>query len=177
MQVDIVKLLKESLEIKLNKSMGKKQRIIVGSILEINIEDQYYTYAQILGEGGYAFFDYKATEKLKDYRILLKMPILFITGVYDDVVTEGYWPKVGTLELREDLQEQPMQFIQDALHPDRFEFYNPNTGEITPATKQQIRGLERAAVWEASHIEDRIRDHYNGVPCIWLQDDIELFKD
>ncbi len=70
-----------------------------------------------------------------------------------------------------------MQFIQDAIHPDRFEFYDPNTGESRPATKEQIKGLERASVWEANHIEDRIRDHYNGIPCIWLQDDIELFKD
>jgi hypothetical protein len=70
-----------------------------------------------------------------------------------------------------------MQFIQDAIHPDRFEFYDPNTGESRPATKEKIKGLERASVWEANHIEDRIRDYYNGVPCVWLKDDIELFKD
>lgn len=156
--------------------MIKKQRITVGSILEIYIEKEYYIYAQILGKAGYAFFDYKVKDKLKDYNILLNKPILFITSVYNDVITQGHWLKVGNIEIRKDLQEQPMQFIQDTLHPDKFELYNPNTGESNPATKDQIKGLERAAVWEAEHIIDRIRDHYNGVPCIWLKDDIELFK-
>lgn len=157
--------------------MIKKQRITIGSILEINIEKSYYVYAQILGKAGYAFFDYKTEQQLSDLTILLSKPVLFITGVYNDVVTQGLWLKVGKIEVRNDLKVQPMQFIQDALHPDRFEFYNPNTGEITPATKEQVRGLERTAVWEANHIEDRIRDHYNGVPCEWLEDDLELFKD
>lgn len=156
--------------------MIKKQRITVGSILEINIENEYYVYAQILGKAGYAFFDFKTENRLKDYFILLEKPILFITSVYNDVITLGHWLKVGSIEIREDLKEQPLQFIQDALHPDKFEFYDPNTGESKPATKEQIKGLERASVWEANHIEDRIRDYYNGVPCIWLQDDIELFN-
>ena len=157
--------------------MAKRQRITIGSILEINIEKSYYTYAQILGKANYAFFDYKTKEHLKEFNTLLDKPILFITAVYDDVITQGHWTKVGNLELREDLQEIPMQFIQDALHPDRFEFYNPNTGDTKKATKNQVKGLERAAVWEANHIEDRIRDYYSGVPCIWLEDDIKLFKD
>ncbi|SDG74702.1 Immunity protein 26 [Flavobacterium omnivorum] len=155
----------------------KKQKITQGSILEINIENQYYTYAQILDKGGYVFFDYKSETRLTDFSVLEDKPILFIIGVYNDVITQGHWPIVGKMNIRQNLNSQPMQFIQDALHPDRFEFYNPNTGESTPATKEKVKGLERAAVWEANHVEDRIRDYYNGVPCIWLEDDLELFKD
>ncbi len=154
----------------------KRQQRTVGSILEINIENKYFIYAQILEEAGYAFFDYRTVERLTECTILLTKPVLFILNVYKYVVTKGHWLKVGNLEVREDLKEQPMQFIQDTLHPDRFEFYNPNTGESSPATKQQIKGLERASVWGAEHVEDRIRDFYNGKPCIWLKDDRELFK-
>lgn len=156
--------------------MSKRQKITIGSILEIYVNEEYYVYAQILGKAGYAFFDYKTTDKLKDLKILLGRPILFITSVYDDVITQGYWLKVGAIEVREDLQVQPMQFIQDALDQDSFELYNPNTGEILPAIKEEIKGLERAAVWEASHIEDRIRDHHNGESCIWLKEDREIFN-
>lgn len=156
--------------------MIKKQRIIIGSILEINVENNYYVYAQVLGKANYAFFDYRTTNQLKDFTVLLDKPILFIASVYNDVVTQGHWLKVGKLELREDLEILPMKFIQDALHSDRFELYDSNTGESKPATKDQIKGLERAAVWEANHIVDRIRDHYNGVPCIWLQEDLDLFN-
>ncbi|MBL0048944.1 MAG: hypothetical protein IPP32_12705 [Bacteroidetes bacterium] len=147
-----------------------KQRITEGSIIEINIENQYYVYAQILVKGlGYAFFDYKSKEKLTDFSILRQSKVLFIVMVYNDVITQGKWLKVGKLEIREDLKNQPMKYIQDAINPNNFELYNPNTGEVIKATREQCEGLECAAVWESNHIEDRIRDYYLGVPNIWLK--------
>ncbi|WP_281322744.1 Imm26 family immunity protein [Flavobacterium aestivum] len=157
--------------------MNKRQKITVGSILEINIDDRYYAYVQILDKGGYAFFDYKSEKHLTDLSILQEKPILFIVGVYEDVVKKGHWLKVGKLDIRQELEIQPMQFIQDAQHPDRFEFYNPNTGDITPTTKDKVKGLERAAVWDANHVEDRIRSHYEGTTSIWMKEDLELFKE
>lgn len=44
----------------------KKQGITIGAVLEINIENKYYTYAQILHEGC-GFFDYRSKEHLKDF--------------------------------------------------------------------------------------------------------------
>jgi hypothetical protein len=148
----------------------KKQRIIVGSILEIYIENEYFVYAQIL-ENGYVFFDYQFKDKLINLEILIEKPILFIIAIYRDVITQGHWLKIGKLPIRIDLYELPMKFIQDAQNHNSFEIYNPNTGEIIPAKKEEIIGLERAAVWDKHHIEDRIRDYYNRVPCIWLKYD------
>ena len=145
-----------------------KQRITEGSILEINIENQYYVYAQIL-DGGTAFFDFKSTEQLKDFSILEKSNILFIVAVYSYIINQGIWIKVGKLSIRNELKILPMKFIQDALNPNNFEFYNPNNGVITKATKEQCEGLEYAAVWSNNHIEDRIRDYYLGVPNIWVK--------
>lgn len=156
--------------------MAKQQQIITGAMIEINIENRYYAYAQILDKSEYAFFDYKSEKQLSDLSLLEDKPILFMVGVYDDVVKKGRWLKVGNLEIRETLKVLPMQFIQDALHPDRFEFYNPNTGESTPATKEKVKGLERAAVWEAHAVEDRIKCHYEGVISEWMEEDVELFK-
>ena len=157
--------------------MNKRQRITTGSILEINIENQYYVYAQILQNASCVFFDYKSPSPLNDFSILENKPILFIIAVYNDVITKGRWLKVGKLEIRKDFEILPLKFIQDAQHPDRFEFYNPNTGEITPTTKDKIKGLERAAVWDANHVEDRIKSHYLGTTSIWMKEDIELFKE
>lgn len=148
----------------------KRQRITEGAILEINIENDYYVYAQILVKGlGYAFFDYRSKQHLTDLDELLKCEILFIVMVYNDVVTQGKWIKVGKLRIRQDLLVQPMKFIQDSTNPDKFELYNPNTGEIVNATKAECVGLERASVWESNHVEDRIRDHYLGVPNVWVE--------
>jgi hypothetical protein len=147
-----------------------KQRIIEGAILEISIENQYYVYAQILTKGlGYAFFDYKTNDKLIDFPILEQSKILFILTVYDSVITQGEWQKVGKLKIRDELKTLPMEYIQDTINPERFDLYNPNTGEILKATMEQCEGLECAAVWAANHVEQRIIDHYLGVPNITLQ--------
>lgn len=149
--------------------MGK-QRITEGSILEIKIENRYYVYAQILTKGlGYAFFDFKSTQRLMDFTVLKDAKILFILMVYSDVITQGRWLKVGKLPIRESLVVQPMKFIQDSLSPEKFELYNPNNGEIIPATKQEVLGLECAAVWEAEHVESRISDYYEARPNIWVE--------
>ena len=89
--------------------------------------------------------------------------------VYNDVITKGHWLKVGKLDVREDLKVQPNKFIHHKGEIPEFKLYNPNTGEITNGSREQVIGLECAAVWEANHVEDRIRDHYLGVPCIWME--------
>ena len=132
--------------------------------MKINLKNGYYNYAQIV-ENGIAFFDiYTKDPELEDLSILLEKPVLFILEVYRDVISTGLWLKVGKLPIREDLKTLPMQCIQDALNETQFELYNPNTGEVTKATREECEGLETCAVWEAYHVESRLRDHYNGVP-------------
>ena len=132
--------------------------------MKIDLKNGYYNYAQIV-ENGIAFFDiYTKDPELEDLSILLEKPVLFILEVYRDVISTGLWLKVGKLPIREDLKTLPMQCIQDALNETQFELYNPNTGEVTKATREECEGLETCAVWEAYHVESRLRDHYNGVP-------------
>lgn len=153
---------------KRNEGMKRQQRTI-GSILSIDLEDGYYNYAQIL-EFGIAFFDIHVKEsKLVSLDSLLEKPILFIVEVYNDVITRGRWVKIGKLPIRKDLEILPMEFIQDALNPQNFELYNPRTGEIIPSTREECEGLERSAVWDSNHVEDRLRDYYAGRPCIWVE--------
>ena len=153
----------------------KRQRETVGAILEIPIYGEYYAYAQIIPHGLCAFFDYRSREPLHDFSVLETVPVLFIIGVYTQVITQGVWLKVGKLPVRKEFEIAPMEYIYDMVGK-KFEQYDPNTGEITPSTKEIARGREAAAVWDNNHIEDRIRDHYNNVPCIWLKKQYELFK-
>lgn len=41
-------------------------------------------------------------------------------------------------------------------------------GEI-PASAQECEGLEVAAVWDPQHVEDRLRDHFDGRPNRWVE--------
>ncbi len=145
-----------------------KQRITIGAIVEIDLGDNTYSYAQLL-DGGSAFFDLRTSEKIKNVKELAGAKVIFILRVYDDVITSGRWKKIGKLPIREELEVLPMKFMQDELNPNSFELYNPNTGEITPATREECKGLECAAVWEAEHVEERIRDYYENRPNIWVE--------
>lgn len=148
--------------------MSKRQVRTLGSIVQIDLNDGYYSYAQILKEG-LAFFEFRSKGELKDMNLLVEKPVLFIISVFRDVISKGKWLKVGKLPLKEGLKTLPFQFIQDSIDPKNFELYNPNTGEITPSTREEVKGLECAAVWEAEHVEDRLRDYYNGKPNVWVE--------
>ncbi len=158
------------------ESRTTKQRVVVGAIVEIPIDTEYYVYAQILKNRGYAFFDYRSKQPLHNISILINKPVLFIVSIYDYVVKNNIWHIVGKLPIREDLKVQPMMYIYDA-DSDKFNLYNNNTGEIAPCTKDKAFGLERASVWAENHIVDRIRDYYNNVPCIWLKEHYKLFPE
>lgn len=158
------------------KNKTKRQRIIVGSIIEIQINKEYYVYAQILSNGGYAFFDYRNDIPLSDLTRLLDKPILFIVCVYDYIIKNNIWHVIGELPIRDELKTQPLMYIHDA-NTDAYSLYDNNTGKITPCTKEEAYGLERAAVWEENHIEDRIRDYYNNMPCVWLKEHNKLFSE
>lgn len=126
-----------------------------GSIVKIDLKNGYYNYAQIV-ENSIAFFDiYTKDPELEDLSILLEKLVLFILEVYRDVISTRLWLKVGKLPIREDLKILPMQCIQDGLDETQFKLYNPNTGEVTKATREECEGLKTCAVWEAHAVEKR----------------------
>ena len=145
----------------------KRQKITVGSILQIPIKD-YYCYAQILGKANYAFFDYKSSTPLTSFEILSNVNILFVISVYDDIITSGLWEKVGKSPIRESLRILPNKYIYHKNEIPEYELYNTETGEITPSSADEVKGLECCAVWDSNHVIDRIKSHYMGKPCIWL---------
>lgn len=140
-----------------------RQQETIGAVVEINLKNGFFAYAQIL-DGGYAFFDYQVEIPLENLEKLAGAKVIFIVAMYNYIVTQGHWKKIGKLPIRPALEELPLKFIQDALDPSIFELYDPNTGEIRPATKEECIGLERAMVWEKDGIEQRLRDYFDGIP-------------
>ena len=148
----------------------KRQRITKGAILKIPVDD-YFCCAQILNMGSCAFFDCRFyNEDDIDINVLKSAKVLFIVGVYSDIITRGIWEKIGKLPIREDLVNLPNMYIR---HGSRYDLYNPNTGEITPSCREEAVGLECCAVWDDFHVVDRLRCRYNGTHCTWLSDELE----
>ena len=155
----------------------KRQKYTVGAVVEIPINNgEYYCYGQLIGYGECAIFDFRTTEPLTDLSTLEDKRTLFRVAVYRDVIGSGVWLKVGKLPLRDEFKQFPDQYIFHGWNQ-RFFLYKVETGEIIAASKDECRGLERCAVWDSNHVEDRIIAHYNNEPCVWLKEDDKLFSE
>jgi hypothetical protein len=126
--------------------------------VQVPLGDRTHTYARVLPDASFAFYDSRTTDELPIERVI-ELPVLFFVAVMDHVIKTGRWPVVGHHHLEEQLHPPP-RFIQDALDKSSFSIYE--NGRIRRATRQECIGLERAAVWEPEHVEQRLRDHYAG---------------
>jgi hypothetical protein len=140
----------------LNRTKAKRRTI--GDIVKIPLGQGTHAYARVLAEATFAFYDSLATEELALERVV-KMPILFFVAVMNHAIKTGRWPIVGHLPLEDGLRAPP-KFIQDPLNLNSFSIYEH--GQIRPASRSEVVGLERESVWEPEHVEDRLRDHYAG---------------
>ena len=140
---------------------------MAGQVLEIEIDDSIYAYAQDVG-AGFVFFDYRSecTLDFDDLDNVLNAPALFFSEVFEDYKSASGWRKIGRAPVRAEVQYPPPQFMRNG---DRFRIYDPHTGIISAATYDECKDLERCAVWEVEHVEDRLRDHFAGQPNKWLE--------
>jgi len=142
-----------------------RQRRIVGAVLKVPLDKRWHTYAQTLHEADFAFFDARTTGELAVEEIV-SQPVLFREAVNRSAYSAGRWLRIGKAPLSPALALPVPKFIEDALHPGRFEIYLG--GKIRPAKREECVGLQRCAVWGPERIEERLRDHYAGVPNKWV---------
>jgi hypothetical protein len=143
----------------------RTQKRRLGDFVKVPLGDGSHAYGRVLSDAFFAFYDLRTSEELPIEEIATR-PVLFYAAVMDYAVKRGRWVVVGNLPLPPNLLYAPPRFIQDPLRKDSFAIYEK--GEIQAATKQECLGLERAAVWNPEHVEERIRDHYAGNRNKWL---------
>jgi Immunity protein 26 len=148
-------------ELRQNKKSKKRN---AGDVVSIPLPDGLHAYARVLPDATFAFYDSRTSEDLPVSEVISR-PILFFLAVMDHAIKAGRWPIVGHLPLEEGLNPPP-RFIQNSLDKKSFSIYE--NGQIRPATRSQCRGLERAAVWEPEHVEERLLDHYAGRRNKWI---------
>jgi hypothetical protein len=71
------------------------------------------------------------------------------------------WEIIGNFPIDQSLAIPPKFFKQDVISK---KFYIYNDAQDIPATKEECVGLERAAVWEPEHVENRLRNYFAGIP-------------
>jgi Immunity protein 26 len=144
----------------------KRQRWTYGAIVTVPLGEGYHSYAQMLGEPEYAFFDCRTRDEMS-VEAIVACPVLFRLWVMRHAHSKGRWQKVGTAPVSAPLQERVLRYNQDALRPQDIRLtYDGCSGPL--GSLADCEGLECAAVWDPEHVEDRLRDHYAGVPNKWV---------
>lgn len=138
---------------------NRRVRRQVGDVASIALDDRgTLAYAIVLEHAKVAIFDGR---RGLDAASAVLHPPLFFVSVMDNAVTSGRWPIVASCPERVAHLAPPPTFMQDPLNPERFQIYD--RGSMRPASRSECEGLERTAVWDAEHVEDRIRDTYAGI--------------
>ncbi len=149
---------------------SKRQRWQVGALVEIPLGSSCWAYGQLGEEYFVAVFEGCFSERPKIEEVI-ERPLLFKSFVYRDVISRGFWPKIGRVEPPSDVIREDLRFKQDEIsgalslwHSDFAE-----QGWERPASLSECLGLECVAVWEASHVEDRIIAIRDGLECKWVR--------
>ena len=137
----------------------QRQRRRAGDVVRIELGAGFHTYARVLPEAWFAFYDCRVVVGASLPEILASQ-ILFRITVMNHAVKTGRWPVIGHDPLKGAMLVLPPKFIQDPIDKTIFSIYE--NGMIRAATSKQCPGLERASLWEPEHVEDRLRAHYAG---------------
>ncbi|NKJ09010.1 Imm26 family immunity protein [Rhizobium sp. SG741] len=139
-----------------------------GDIVKIQLENGYFTYALALKSPLFAFFDIRTKDDLSVSDIC-KSKVIFALWVMDYAVTKGVWAIYDHVVLpAETSLEDVIFYKQDKISGKIYSYSNIDCSEH-PITFEETEGKEAAAVWDPSHVEDRLRDYFAGAPNKWVQ--------
>ncbi|MCU0664005.1 MAG: immunity 26/phosphotriesterase HocA family protein [Myxococcota bacterium] len=156
--------------------MTQKRKIkrTVGDVIAIPLGDGIrFGYGLVLKEPLVAFFDFccDSAREITADEVVLK-PVAFKIWVMYQPIVDGTWPVIGNVDVPEHLKTQPWFFKTDPISKKTTVLKTGNE-EFSPEPGQ-AETLERAAVWSAEHVTDRLRDHFDGVANKWV--DLLKFK-
>ncbi|MGE9795819.1 Imm26 family immunity protein [Acinetobacter baumannii] len=146
----------------------KKQKFSIGALLQIDLKNGQYAFGRVVNKEETLFYDF-FTDNISNLNLaeIYSAKELFRVSVMKYAITSGQWTVIDNKPIEADLALPNKYFMQDMITK---EFSVYHQGHITPATYEDIKGLECAAVWEPEHVEDRLRDYFAGVPNIWVED-------
>lgn len=158
----------------MSKPRRSKYRLLEGDIVRIDLGDGWFGFGRKLASV-WAFYDFRTREDVSAEDVI-KQPVLFKVWAGERAGLEkGIWTLLGNIPLIDE-ELQPVAFFkQDILDPTRIAIYMSDSPgldsekEEIPATWEEIQGLEDMGVWYTPYVEDRLRDHFAGRPCKWIQ--------
>ncbi|WP_054312673.1 Imm26 family immunity protein [Mesorhizobium sp. 1M-11] len=136
-----------------------------GDIFKIPLGDGTQAYAIAFRDPLFGFFDIRSEDEVAVSEIE-KGKIIFCVWVMKYAVSKGIWKKVGTTSKFDGMYDEVSFYKQDAFNGRLTSYTN---GVESPIDYEAAQTMEAAAVWDPEHVEDRLRDHFAGVPNKWVE--------
>jgi len=148
-----------------------------GRVVRIPLGDGFVGWGRQLRSGSvrvefYDRFDAEADAEQVDPHEVVGSEVAFTVSVMDRAFRRtSSWTLLDVVPLSQQEQAEVYRsFKQDPLGALSIYWEKPDGswGE-DKATRAQCAGLERSAVWDPEHVEDRLRDHRAGRPNKWAE--------
>lgn len=133
--------------------MDKKRRkkVKLGDVYAIPLPNGMYAFGRVMRDAGISIYKYIGNS-VED--IPKTEEVQFVVGVYKDVLQSGIWTVVCNRPFNNEEESwPPKQYIIDKINGSYSLYFK---GEIIPSTQDECEGLEKASIWDAHHIIDRI---------------------
>lgn len=131
-----------------------------GTVVRIELGDDSHTYARLLGGFWTAIYDARTSEPMA-LDTLVNRPVLFTLAVMYTALER--WSVVDHIPLGDGELPVPDRFQQDPSDLTNISRIDAQD-QVHKATFEEVEDLERASIWLAEDVEQRIRDHYAGRP-------------
>lgn len=132
-----------------------------GAFLRIPLKDGTFGYGRVLPHPNVAFYDYRTSEPSSDLDVIESKPVLFKIAVR--LSNPDRWTILGVRPLEGEVAQPVVKFMQDLLDFRQCVIFD-STGMEKEVSPEECIGLERAAVWDMHHVEERLLDHFLGRP-------------
>ena len=141
----------------------------VGNVIKIKLNESSSGLARVIGGSFLEFYDVFLSDSQPNFDCasITQYNVIFTLSVHKSWTKNSGWQLIGSNSSA--IPNPPRQFMQSIGNPNDIKIVDP-TGGMIPSTRQQVEleGLERVAVWEDGHIEDRLRDYSSGKPNVWM---------
>ncbi len=147
---------------------SKRIREKVGQVFQVPLGNGLFGYGQVATKTKQVFFDYQDDGSAEDLEKIIQRPMLFIICVDSYVIKEGLWKVLGVLPVNPDFEKEEDVFSYDSIK-EKYVIWKTGIHKVI-ATPEEIYNLECFSSWEHGAVADRLRDHFAGRPCYWVDE-------
>lgn len=134
-----------------------------GDILKIDLGNGFHNYACVSTDPCLIFYEGRFSSDLSIGEIA-NLQILYKLFVSNFAIKDGIWPIIGKISLTKEQLTVPYMYKKDRVSG-ALSIYHSDfaaTNYEIPATLEDCKNLECAAVWDPNNIVDRLNDYYLG---------------